>query len=253
MNMRTLSLASLAAFAIAGPASAVVLLTDNYNTNNNTDSTFNNTLGADQGGLLATVSYNIASGAYWQVQHGNGGAMLLTGYSRVSLDHDFSAEANSYDSPITIDFGYLHASSSGWGSFVISGQKPDYIQNSTVIFGELFTGAGGTQLFNGGASPYATGSGFVNDSNIRFVLSNTAGTGSAYNGAGSLLTIYSNNTQINQVTLPQLTSGTYFSFGGGGWDGNPTKFDNLTVSVISEPSAALLGGLGTLVLLRRRR
>lgn len=131
-----------------------------------------------------------------------------------------------------------------------------------------------------------------NGSGTTVTLGPTSGTGNASNPTVTVADITSpaNNTNFNTVnntvyqvlfevtrtstgmdTLLTLTSGitehfrvtgttttvydtfdTVFLRQGGG-SAAPATYDNIQVSIIPEPSAALLGGLGLLALLRRRR
>lgn len=61
------------------------------------------------------------------------------------------------------------------------------------------------------------------------------------------------NTTANNVRVVSLTGMGYDGTNGKIFFGGSGTFDNLNVTVIPEPSAALIGGLGMLCLLRRRR
>jgi hypothetical protein len=72
---------------------------------------------------------------------------------------------------------------------------------------------------------------------FRIVLSNTAGTGSAFNGGGSKAMLYNGSTFVGTYTLPQLTSGDgYISFAANPYNGswNITHIDNLSIELVSD-------------------
>ena len=82
---------------------------------------------------------------------------------------------------------------------------------------------------NGSQLPLASHSG----NSYRIVLSDTAGTGSAFNGNGSMAALYNGATLVDTYPLPQLASGDgYLSFGANPYNGsvNYTRIDNLSIS-----------------------
>ena len=82
---------------------------------------------------------------------------------------------------------------------------------------------------NGSLAPLASHSG----NSYRIVLSDTAGTGSAFNGNGSKAALYNGATLVGTYTLPQLAPGDgYLSFGANPYNGscNITRIDNLSIS-----------------------
>lgn len=265
MKSKTISLAALAAFTIAGPASAAILLTDNFNSDNQTNSTFNNTLVADQGGTLATISYTTdigGSGNDNSAQHGNGAnsgmllAATLGGINQVyaSLNHNFATDANAADQVLEIKFSISTTSGtdpSNWASIAISASQNLFVNHGGNKFSSLFRDNGGTQQFASGATVGDGLFSFTDGDLVTLTLSDTAGTGSAFDGNGSVAKIYLNN--VLQNTWSNLGLGPndgYISFQANGAFGH---YDNLSIATIPEPQAALLGGLGMLALLRRRR
>jgi hypothetical protein len=264
MKLKTTHLAALAAFTLAGPASAAVLLTDNFNTNNESAATFNDDLAADQGGSLATVSYTtVTGGANYQVQHSNGGQMLLVGnlFGQrdvfASLNRNFATDANTANAALEVSFtvevsdGFI---SSDWAAFSIGSGQNNFVLNSANKFSALFQDDGGTQQFKNGTTPTIGSSAtFTDGDTVKFVISNAAGTGSAFSSDGEtdVVNMYFNNTLAGTWTNLNFGSGDgYLTFEG---RNSNSRFDNLSISAIPEPSAALLGGLGMLALLRRRR
>lgn len=255
--------------ALAGPLHAsTLLLTDNFDSGSYGASTFNDTLGTDQGGTLATVNYTVTNnfGGDWAAQHGNGAAMLLVGDngwgSTASLNHNFAANASG---PLSISFDARWATAppdgGHWFSFTVGSLQNTYANFGGVGYGVLFTKNGSTQQWQNGTNIGSTGENTWSSNtsvyqNVTITLSDGNG-GSAFTGNGSVVDLYSGATLISSLTLgTDLTSSDgYMTFAVGPYNGAYAiaNFDNLSVSVVPEPAAALLGGLGMLGLLRRRR
>jgi hypothetical protein len=261
MKLKTTHLAALAAFTLAGPASAAVLLTDNFNTNNENATTFNTNLATDQGGSLATVSYTTVYSLGHEAQHSNSGTMLLVGnlpgFPRTniyaSLNHNFATDANTLDQALEIKFnlsvgdGFTPTS---WASIALGASQNVTATSAGNQFSSTFMDDNTTEQYSDGTSVGSTIT-FADGDLITLLLSNTAGTGSAFNGNGSVAKLYVNGTLGGTWTGLNLGAGDGFlSFQAN--DVN-ARIDNLSISAIPEPSAALLGGLGMLALLRRRR
>lgn len=262
----TAALCALAAFTIAGSASAAtLLLSDNFDESsaNEVAETFNSNLGATQSGSLATTTYTIGSGNSNAAQHSNAGNNLTVatftdtrGFGRVSLNNNFATQANAADQPLEVSFnlgtvfGYA-TNTDRWVSFSIGSAQNQFITQDYV--GVLFRAAGQTQTLNGGTQLGGTPNWTANDV-VTIRLSGTGGTGSAFstNGTEATISIGANNIgtfDIGQRADAFMTFSVIndtSEFGGG-------NFDNLNVTLIPEPSAALFGGLGLLALLRRRR
>lgn len=270
------ALCALASFTIAGSASAATLLfSDNFDSERVGASVFNDAtaLTADQSGTAATKTYAIVhtgwDGAY---QRGNGGTWLMHANgtffdntntnSRGSLNYDIAAAANTLNSALEIKFNMtvtLGVTAADWTSFTVGTQNP-FVNASTVGFGSLFRDGGGTQQFsnttldNGNASDLGAAPTFTDGDLISFVFSDATGFGSAFsdsNGANDIVKMYVNGSLTNTFTGLNLgTDDQFISFHA---NSTVANIDNLTISAIPEPSAALLGGLGLLALLRRRR
>lgn len=256
MKLKTIPFAAIAAVTIAAPLDAsTVLLTDNFNGaegNQRVDGGY----AADQGGTLGSVSYSIGGpGNWWNTQRGNGGNGLAFDDGRFSLNRDFATDANSYNQALQISFdanasGFT--SSDGWGSFTVGSAQNIFSYEAGSKYGFIFR-----QSENLVVGSESINYGSASDS-FTILLTDTAGTGSAFNGNGSVAKLYLGGNLLNTTTLGQLGIGDgYLSFGAQpGWWGQGygvAVFDNLAVSVVPEPQAALLGGIGALTLLLRKR
>ena len=217
-----------------------VLLTDNFNTGSYGASTFNDSLATDQGGSLATISYTTsAPGGDWTTQHSNGGAMLIVnqGNNWASLNHDFSTDPTGSNPTLVIQF--------------------DAWVDGGVSYSWLGFGIGSAQGTDFYSQPYGTNfTQLVGAHNYKFVISDTVGTGTAFNGItnGAKVDLYVDSTYSSTAAVTLNPGGGYITFKQDQWDGwSIGHVDNLSVSIVPEPGAALLGGLGMLCFLRRRR
>lgn len=273
----TAALCALAAFTIAGSASAATLLfSDNFDSERVGASVFNesNALTADQSGTAATKTYTTVLGGGWDgaYQRGNGGTWLMyagtggfgSSNMRGSLNYDIAAAANTQplgSQALQISFNMsvtLGITASDWTSFTIGNQNP-FVNEGTVGFSSLFRDSGATQQFSNGADlnpsplfPNPSPS-FTDGQLITFILSDATGFGSAFNSDGEtdVVKMYVGNTLTNTFTGLNLDAADQFiSFHANNVVAN---IDNLTITAIPEPSAILLSGLGVLALLRRRR
>ena len=187
-----------------------------------------------------------------------------TNVGRVSLTNDFAVQANAADlanpGDGVLQFSFVlknvsgFTSSTSWGAFTVGSTQNPFV-NEGGGAAILFRQGGTIQAFNastGVSNDVATWS--VNDI-VTVTLSGTGGVGSAFDGGGSVVNYKVGATNLGTFTLAQQ-SAAYMTFG---LEGAPSpsvaifKIDNLSVNAIPEPGAALLGGLGMLALLRRRR
>lgn len=276
MKLKATHLAALAAFTLAVPASATtVLLTDNFNTAQD-GASFNDQPGLsnDQGGALdPTTSTNSNSGGRtWTYRRGftDGGSyvseMALIGngtpygdpngfntYS--SLNRNFAGDMTVGDSILEVKFNikvFAGLSSANWGAVQIGSVQNAFILDSGYKFASLFRDEGGTEQWKQGNSVGNTIT-FSDGDLVTLLLSNAAGTGSAFNsdGATDVLKMYINNTLAGTWSNLDFGSGDgYITFASSGAN---LAVDNLVISAVPEPGATLLGGIGLLALLRRRR
>ncbi|MCB1131362.1 MAG: autotransporter-associated beta strand repeat-containing protein, partial [Verrucomicrobiae bacterium] len=208
-------------------------------------SSFNSTLGADQQGLVSPVSYAITGyDADYKIQHGNGGQMLMAAWFggtgldlRASLNHNFAVETNGLNLPLKVQFDLKITDSSdpsNWATVAIGSTQNAFVNDAAYKFSSLFRHSGGTQQFASG-SDVSNGSTWTPaGSTIAVVLSDTAGTGSPFNGNGSLAKLYVNDTLTGTYPLSQMTaSDGYVSFEAAGVFAN---YDNLSISVVSAPA-----------------
>ena len=241
MNRKSI-LALISMFALVGPLpAALVLLTDNFDTGSYGASTFNDYLAADQGGTLAAITFTMsAPGGDWSTQHSNGGGMLIAnaaGNNWVSLNHNFATDANSYSTPLEIQFDARVTDGAAWswlGFGIGSAQGTDFYSQP---FGVNFTQSAGAHTY-------------------KFEFSDLAGTGSAFNGVSNGAKVDSYIDSVFQGSAYRTLSAAdgYLTFKQDQWDGwSIGHVDNLSITLIPEPHSALLGGLGLLALLRRRR
>jgi hypothetical protein len=267
MKLRAIPLAALAAFTLAGPASAATLLfKDTFDTAALGNGNFNNDIATDQSGTAATKTYTTALGGGWDgaYQRGNGGTWLMFagtgGFGSTSmhgsLNYDIADAANTLSSALEIKFNMSVSNGvdpSDWTSFTVGGGQNPFVNDGSVGFSSLFRDNGGTQQFSNGGG-IGSSANFTDGQLITLVLSDATGSGSAFsasNGANDIVKMYVNGSLTNTFTGLNLdATDQYISFHA---NNTVANIDNLTITAIPEPGAALLGGLGMLALLRRRR
>lgn len=241
-----LSLCALA-LLLAGPASAqTTLLTDSFDSVVLRD-VFNSRLAADQTGTLAPLGYAIL-GQNWEgfIQSGNGGRMLLAGYDpnspgdgdmnqRVSLDRNFAIDANTLDAPLEIKFNLIVSDSSAavnWATVAVGSVQNEFVNNGSYKFSSLFRDNGDTEQWAVGVVAGNTVT-FVDGDLITLVLSDSAGTGSAFedDGATDVAKLYLNGVlEQTFINLNFTPSDGFVSFQAVGAQG---RYDNLAITALS--------------------
>lgn len=262
MKFKTnLIMAAAMASLTVGANATTLLFLDNFNDDpNSVNSTFNNNLGSTQSGTLATIAYNLNSGGDFTNQHSNGGNLLVANFnndtSRITLNNNFATQANATNQALVFGFQlrtvFGYADPTNWGGFTVGTNTNPFV-NSGGGAAILFRQNGGTETFNAGTAVANTATWAANDF-VTITLSGTGGVGSAFNGNGSVANVMVGATNVGTFTLAQQTD-AYITIGLANTGDNPSAFgiDNLSVTAIPEPSTALLGGLGLVALLRRRR
>ena len=236
-KMKTTSLLPTFALALSFGISvhAAPLLTDNFNSPSFGASTFNNSLATDQAGSLATLTYTTsAPGGDWSTQHGNGGTMLIANGGNnnwVSLNHDFSIEANLANKPLIIQFdAWVSDAAHGdvWLGFGLDSTQGTYVENQK--YWTLVRKSAGTHTY-------------------KFVFSDTAGTGSAFNGVtdGAKVEVFIDGISQGSTTRTLNPGDGFITFQQDRWDGYSIgHVDNLSIEMeTSFPANETLTWTGT--------
>jgi hypothetical protein len=263
------SLARMCALLLlAGVHSArsdLLLLADDFTvtgTSNSEDANYE--VGVRQTGALAPASWS-EQGQGWQIQAGNGGAneMLLARFANndgsvpspaAYLNVDFAPQLNLDNAVVEIRFDGrtidAQGDNSNWFSLNLSNSMPGQGFVNTGTFGVLFRLSGSIQVFDGNenltpAEPTFT-SALNTYASFLVRLSNTAGTGSAFNGAGARAEIFANSNLVGTYVIDNnALTGAYI--GVGSYNGLH-NIDNLTITAVPEAGAAGLALFGAVLL-----
>jgi len=245
IKLTTSILALSCAFGVVcGAWADTNLLTDTFAITGTPDATdLNYQLSWRQTGALALMPW--AGTNTWQYQVGNGGnSELLLAGSQTYLQNDFAPTANAVNKPLVVSFNgkvsFDNGVSSSWFSLNLNNTSSGY-GPSSASFCVLFRENGGSQIFKNGslfASPIWSATGVTNQyQSFKAIFSDPPGTGSPFNGKGSIVKIYAGSTLLGGYALNQLNSG-FIGFGGVNYP-VLVNIDNVQVSVLM-PSGAMI-------------
>jgi hypothetical protein len=250
----------LTLLAFAFNAKAAILLSDDFIATGTPDTNdINYNLLGRQTGTLATESWNKVG----NVQVGNatdvgqpggtGGNYLLSAFGGIA---GLSTALNSttVTAPLLISFDMFNGAlptTYSWTSFTLTNaQLPanPIVSNSNEFgFQKFGDGNYSANTVSTGATTSAPATG----DSFSVLLTDTAGTGSAFSGNGTVLILKNGGTTLQTFSLAQMTE-TYISFNTRGEQVG--GIDNLVIQTVPEPSTWLmiLGGVGVLTMFRRR-
>lgn len=226
----TLALAAITALAAASTSQAAVLAYWNFNVPGDNGATSGTgTLNATTGAGTLTWSGNSANLAYFggtvtNMQDGDDRGVAL------ALQNGTSGENNGSFLEFTLDLTSLTT-----------------VQSLVMTFAAQRTSTG----FDTIMPSYAVGAGSFTDLAEVPTFESSMGTTTAIPGAIRTIDFASVNSSIageSDVRIRLTLDGGSTTSSAGN-----NRFDNVTFTAVPEPSAALLGGLGFLALLRRRR
>ena len=261
--MKLKSIAVLPLF-LASPAFGVILFQDNFDTADTT----NFDAAPTAGRLSGTAAGDIVLRSYGFQQHISGNQLLLpTGTNGVRFENaagPFGA-SNRYDwasgstgtailgaGGFIVSFDYTAAGNTtgDWVSFQVGTINADNGNLTNDDYGILFRQNGGTERFDNSVNLGAGGT-FSATAGPRHVEISYAFSSFA-DGASVTATSKVDGTQVasDTFTWDSNSGAMYMELG----HNDPNLLvDNLTVSVIPEPSSALLSSLAILGLIARRR
>lgn len=230
-------------------APTITLLSDNFNTVGVGNTAFNDitSLAADQDGSLSPLSYAISSTGWdGYIQRGAGGRMLLAGYDFptsgsaftgqmfASLNHNFAAAANTLNARLQIKFNLNvtdSADPTNWGAIALGAYQNQSVNNAANKFSSLFRDNGQTQQFASGSEVGPGLFTFTDGDLITLLLSDSAGTGSAFDGNGSVARLYVNgDLKATFTDLDLDATDGFISFQANGTKAN---YDNLVITATS--------------------
>lgn len=222
--------------------SETLLLQDSFDA----ETSFTASPNADQSGTLAPASYDVGTVAGFPngLQRRGNGVLELgsngttsSSPSRVFTNADFVSVANTLNSPIRITFA-IDAAPADWVGFVIGTSNAWVDSGGGVVteFSAIFNSTGGgSRWVNGVGSAFTAAD---SASLITIELRNTAGTGSPFNGTGSVAQLWRGTTNLGTFTLDQLNA-TNARFAFTTWNGNGgagATVDNFTITATTSAS-----------------
>ncbi len=239
------NLVCLATLTIANYASAAVLLTDNFNVVSGNSQNVNQDLGVRQAGPLALATYT-GLNLHHQVGNtgtdvGQPGGVSNSGYVLLALNGAFQSDLNIAAVSagiLTIEVDMYNTGPAGgggvrqWVACALRREGQTFPVVDSGEFGFLKRADGGVQVFQSGGS-IAPGSwdnaGTATADHWTLIFTDTAGTGSAFVGNGSKVTMINGSTTLGTLTLSQLNrSGLKLGFT---QDGNRfAGIDNISIS-----------------------
>jgi hypothetical protein len=268
--LRSLLVAAvLVSLVSSSPATAAILLSDNFTVTSNSQDVNQEAPGDRQTGPLAGPTAYVLGPEHHQVGNtgtdvgqpggvsdGNHVLLAFNGWFQSSFEIGAALAASK---PLRISFDMYRRSNpfrggdTDWGAFTLrSPGGESWPVAAAGEFGWLFRNNGGLQMFQTLAddTTYDVAGQFPS-SRWEMTFSDSAGTGSAFSGNGSLLVMKNGAGPAISVTLNQLNS-TGLVFGFRNFEGAFVGIDNLLVQQIPEPSTmAMLAGGVALVALRR--
>lgn len=198
-----------------------------------------------------TLGTNTALTGSAALSKNGGGALVINGTSStyggtLSVNNGSLGGSTTFGGNVSVATGASFAPGNSPGTFSITGN----LNLDGILAYEFTGGASAADLVNVGGTLDLTGSG-ISWSNLgTYAL-------------GDKFTLFGYNTGALTGTFTGYNDDAEYTFGGGLWlinyndltsginGGTGTRF--VTITAVPEPAAALLGGIGLLALLRRRR
>jgi hypothetical protein len=260
MKPKTTAFLAAVGLALANSASAAVLFADDFTVTGTTDTfdlNYNNA--GRQSGSQALQTWTGAGNArlgLTDVFGGDGNYLTIADNGSSARLTGLSLSSGLVGANEKLVIQFKADSIVDWMSFMISPSSGTGVFHPVVgsgDFGMLIRPGGEVQAFNnngivGGINDWSLGNSGINT--ITLTFSGANGTGSPFAGNGTKVNI-ANGTISWDATLDTGFTTETISFGS--YAGARGYVDNLSIYTIPEPSAALLGSLGLLALLRRRR